>query len=136
MARFHAFAAMAAVLLCACVAPAQTQGTLPSPAAAAAPASSANTPAAPAAPGRTASMPHYRCDQGMEFDVRFADDTAVIDAGAQGKETLLRDAGGATPQQSVYSNERLRAEFGLGVTAKESMLHYTQPPRALHCVQQ
>jgi hypothetical protein len=134
MARFHAFAAMAAVLLCACVAPAQTQGTLPSPAAAAAPASSAA--AAPVAPLQTASIPHYRCDQGMEFDVRFADDTAVIDAGAQGKETLLRDAGGATPQQSVYSNDRLRAEFGLGVTARESMLHYAQPPRALHCLQQ
>jgi hypothetical protein len=130
MLRFQALAATAAVLLCACVAPAQTQGTLPSPAATA-PAASA-----PAAPVRTAEIPHYRCDQGIEFDVRFADDTAVIDAGAQGKETLLRDAGGATPQQSVYSNERLRAEFGLGMTAKESMLRYAQPPRALHCVQQ
>jgi hypothetical protein len=36
----------------------------------------------------------------------------------------------------VYSNERVRAEFGLGVTTKESVLHYAQPPRALHCVQQ
>jgi hypothetical protein len=134
MLRFLAFAAMAVVLLCACVAPAQTQGTLPSPAAAAPPAAPAAS--APPAPVRTAGVPHFRCDQGMEFDVRFADDTAVIDAGAQGKETLLRDAGGATPQQSVYSNERLRAEFGLGMTARESMLRYAQPPRALHCVEQ
>lgn len=88
------------------------------------------TPAA--APGTS----RYRCDQGVSFTVRFTDDTAVVDAGARGSEVLLRDAGGATPQQTVYSNARMRAEFGLGTTGREAMLRYASPPLAAHCVQE
>ena len=125
MARVLVSAALAAMLLGACAAVAPARG-------ADAPTASPGTAAA----ARGANVPHFRCDEGFEFDVRFGDDSAVLDAGAQGKETLLRDAGGATPQQSVYSNLRLRAEFGLGTTARESLLHYAAPPRDLHCVQQ
>ncbi|MDF2462571.1 MAG: hypothetical protein K0Q43_806 [Ramlibacter sp.] len=80
--------------------------------------------------------PRYRCDQGIAFTVRFTNDTAVVDAGQRGNEVLLRDAGGATPQQTVYSNSRMRAEFGLGTSGREAILRYASPPLAAHCVQE
>lgn len=92
-------------------------------------------PAAPAA--RTGADPlssHYRCDHDSDFTVRFADDTATLEAAPRGSEQLLRDAGGLTPQQTVYSNPRLRAEFGLGERGDEALLHYLSPPRDLRCV--
>ena len=83
-----------------------------------------------------AGTQRYRCDQGIAFTVRFAQDTAVVDAGQRGSDVLLRDAGGATPQQTVYSNSRMRAEFGLGASGREAMLRYAAPPLAAHCVQE
>src|SRR6185369_12441258 len=95
---------------------------------AAEPASSAE----PNTPG--ASLDHYRCDEGVEFTVRFADDSANIDAGPFGSDVLLRDAGGTTPQQTVYSNARMRAEFGLGASGREAILRYPLAPLVAHCV--
>ena len=93
--------------------------------------------AAASATVRAASdPPRYRCDQGIEFTVRFTDGTATVDAGSRGYDVLLRDAGGATPQQTVYSNARLRAEFGLGVSGREAIVRYAQPPLAAHCLQE
>jgi hypothetical protein len=90
------------------------------------------------APGPGASeramAPQYRCDQNMAFTVRFTNDSAVLDAGARGREVLLRDAGGVTPQQTVYSNPRLRAEFGLGAGGREAILRYLSPASVLNCV--
>ena len=77
--------------------------------------------------------PHFRCDHGIEFTVRFDDGTAQIDAGPQGSDTLLRDAGGVTPQQTVYSSTRVKAEFGLGDQGREAVLHYVSPPLEAHC---
>ena len=92
------------------------------------------TPATPASPA--ASLPRFRCEHDIEFTVRYADDTAVIDAGPRGREVLLRDAGGLTPQQSVFSNPRLRAEFGLGAGGKEAVLRYLAPaPLVAQCKQ-
>jgi len=86
-------------------------------------------------PSRPAeSRAHYRCEHGFEFTVRFVDDSAVLDAGSRGSDVLLRDAGGATPQQSVYSNLRMRAEFGLGASGREAILHYPMLPLVSHCV--
>ena len=128
-------AATVAACLCGCGAPPPLPVPPASPAAAPA-ALPAPTPAAAAsAPSHVAGLPHYRCDQGIEFSVRFADDTAVLDAGGRGNDVLLRDAGGATPQQTVYSNPRMRAEFGLGTSGREALLHYAQPPVTAHCRQ-
>ena len=91
-----------------------------------------------AAPALSASpavgLQRYRCDQNLEFSVRFMDDSAVIDAGARGNDVLLRDAGGVTPQQTVYSNPRLRAEFGLGAGGREAVLRYLAPQLVVNCV--
>lgn len=109
--------------------------------AASAPAALSAGPAAPASPSRparaadaAAGAPHYRCDNGTEFTVRFGDDSAIVDAGPRGREELPRDAGGATPEQTVYSNTRMRAEFGLGESGREALLRYAQPPQLAHCV--
>jgi hypothetical protein len=77
---------------------------------------------------------HYSCDQGIEFTVRFADDSAFIDRSNGDSEVVLRDAGGLTPQQSVYSNAHLRAEFGLGPAGREAKLRYLPQPEIAHCV--
>ena len=78
----------------------------------------------------------YRCEHDIEFTVRFVDDTATLDAGPRGAELLLRDAGGTTPRQTVYSNGRMRAEFGLGASGREAILRYALPPLVAHCVRQ
>lgn len=84
--------------------------------------------------GPAAALAHYRCEHGIEFTVRFVDDSAMLDAGPRGSDVLLRDAGGATPQQSVYGNPRMRAEFGLGASGREAILRYPLLPLVAHCV--
>ena len=74
----------------------------------------------------------YRCEQGLQFTVRFVNDTAVL-KGARGDDVLLRDAGGQG-EQTVYSNPRLRAEFGLGDGGRKAVLQYLQPPLVARCV--
>ena len=92
-------------------------------------------PVAPSAPSDPLArvLPHYRCDNGTEFTVNFGDDMAIVDAGNRGSELLRHDAGGVTPQQVVYSNQRLRAEFGLGGDGTEAVLHYFSPSLEMHC---
>lgn len=124
---------LAAGALCACTTAPPTQ-----PAPASRPAPVAPTAPAPPAPAATdgAALPHYRCEQGIEFTVRYSDGGALVDAGPRGREQLLRDAGGVTPQQTVYSNQRLRAELGLGPAGNEAILHYAAPPLQVRCVRQ
>lgn len=76
-------------------------------------------------PSAASSGPAYRCDQGLRFSVRFVNNTAVL-KGARGDDVLLRDAGGQGAQ-TVYSNARLRAEFGLGAGGREATLQYLPP---------
>ncbi|MGH6627694.1 MAG: hypothetical protein ACRECD_14345 [Burkholderiaceae bacterium] len=83
--------------------------------------------------GGRADLPLYRCEYGIEFTARFVDDTAVLDS-SRGYELLYRDAGGQGPQQSVYSNPRMKAEFGLGASAREAVLHYPLLPLVARCV--
>ena len=83
-------------------------------------------------PSPTSSTPVYRCEQGLQFTVRFVNDTAVL-KGARGDDVLLRDAGGQGAQ-TVYSNPRMRAEFGMGANGREAMLQYLQQPLTARCV--
>lgn len=75
----------------------------------------------------------YRCDQGTDFNVTFADDAAVL-TGSHGRQELLRDAGGLNAQQTVYSNAVMRAEFGLGRDGNQAVLRATKPPLVTRCV--
>ena len=83
------------------------------------------------APGTVAA---YRCPQAEGFNVTFGTDSAVL-TGPRGRQELLRDAGGLTPQQTVYSNADVRAEFGLGVDGREAVLRLAKPAAVLRCVQ-
>lgn len=90
--------------------------------AAAAPAVTAEPPAAAAPPG----VP-YHCEGELRIAVRVTGDAAQVSGLPQGQETLLRDAGGVTPEQSVWSNPRLRAEFGLGPDGRQALLQFLPP---------
>ena len=78
----------------------------------------------------------YRCDGGAGFSVRFGNGDAVVTNLTGGSQVLLRDAGGATPRQTVYSNEHLRVEFGLGESGREAILRDAGAAEAAHCVAQ
>ena len=85
--------------------------------------------------GLTGSRPSaqvYRCAQNLQFAVSFVNDTAVL-KGARGDDVLLRDAGGQGAQ-TVYTNPRMRAEFGLGSSGREALLQYVPPaPLVVRC---
>jgi hypothetical protein len=82
---------------------------------------------------KTAEADRYRCENDIAFTVRFAEDSAAINSN-RGSEVLYRDAGGLTPSQTVYSNPRMRAEFGLGTTGREAILRYLLQPLVVRCV--
>jgi hypothetical protein len=84
--------------------------------------------------GTLAQGPLYRCDNGAQWRVQFVGDTALISDASGQEEVLLRDAGGQGPQQAVFSNSTLRAQFGLGAEAREAALHYFAPPVAVRCL--
>ena len=75
----------------------------------------------------------YRCEQGIEFSVKFVDDSALIDS-SRGYNVLYRDAGGQGEGQTVYSNAMVRAEFGLGASGREAVLRYPLLPLVARCV--
>ena len=88
--------------------------------------------AACASPPERNEAQFYRCEAGVDFTVRFVDDSAVVNS-SRGHEVLHRDAGGLAPGQTVYANPRLRAEFGLGQTGREAVLRYPLVPVVLRC---
>ena len=75
----------------------------------------------------------YRCEQGIEFSVKFVDDSALIDS-SRGNDVLFRDAGGQGEGQTVYSNAVVRAEFGLGSGGREARLSFPLLPLVVRCV--
>ncbi len=115
--------AVAAMLLAACAAPA--------------PVPSMPTVGTDGPPAAEPGIIRLHCDDGLALRLRVLHDEVLVDGLPGGREVLLRDAGGVTPQQSVYANERVRAEFGLGAQASEAVVHLLQPqPRDLHCARE
>lgn len=82
--------------------------------------------------GTASTGQRYRCEQGIEFSVKFVDDSAVIDS-SRGYNVLFRDAGGQGEGQTVYSNAVVRAEFGLGAGGREARLLYPLLPLVVRC---
>ena len=107
----------------------------PAPPAEIAPPSAAPVPPPPQA-RPSAGVPRYRCDHDLAFTISYGEDTATLEIGPRGREVLLRDAGGVTPQQTVYSNDHLRAEFGLGAAGNEAVLRFAEPPLVAHCTRE
>jgi hypothetical protein len=89
--------------------------------------------AACASPGVPSGQQSWRCEHGIDFRVRFVDDSALLE-GPRTRELLFRDAGGQGPQQTVYSNAKMRAEFGLGANGREALLTYPALPLKARCV--
>ena len=82
--------------------------------------------------GSSPAGQRYRCEQGIEFSVKFVDDSALIDS-SRGNDVLFRDAGGQGEGQTVYSNAVVRAEFGLGSGGREARLSYPLLPLVVRC---
>lgn len=82
--------------------------------------------------GTGSAATRYRCEHGLDFSVRFVDDSALIGS-SRDSDVLFRDAGGQGPAQPVYSNTRMRAEFGLGPGGREALLHYPLLPLMARC---
>ena len=110
--------AVAVLLGGGCAAPAPAPVPLPG-AASPAPALPMPQPAAPVA-GR------FRCEGGAVLTLRASGDAVDVDGLGQ-PQVLLRDAGGVTPDQRVYTNAALRLELGLGPDASEAKLHRLEP---------
>ena len=85
-----------------------------------------------AGPATAPALPVYQCEHGITFTARFIDDTAILDS-ARGRDVLYRDAGGTSPTHVVYSNPRMKAEFGLGATGREAIVRYPLLPLAARC---
>jgi hypothetical protein len=83
--------------------------------------------------GNPSAGQRYRCEQGIEFRVKFVDDSALIDS-SRGYSVLFRDAGGQGAAQTVYSSAVVRAEFGLGAGGREARLSYPLLPLVARCV--
>jgi hypothetical protein len=90
-------------------------------------------PVPPPAPAPQPAGTRYHCDHDAAFTVEYGDDAATLAVTGRPREVLPRDAGGVTPRQTVYSSERVRAEFGLGPRGDEAVLRYAEPPLVLHC---
>jgi hypothetical protein len=94
--------------------------------------------------GSSGTGPVYRCEHGIAFTVKFADNTAVLSgartpngsSGAADQDVLLRDAGGQGAGQAFYSNPRMRAEFGLGASGREAILRYPLLPLVARCARE
>jgi len=135
------FAVLTAAVLCGCAA----RSAAAAPATTAGPGTAASAPQRPDVPaqpptaqaGSGPARPwNYRCDGGLEFNVHFGDGVATVDGAPGGSQVLLRDAGGATPQQTVYSNEHMRVEFGLGEAGREAIVREAGAADGVHCIAQ
>lgn len=84
-------------------------------------------PASAAAKDGAGPIP-LRCANGLTLSLRPLEDMVRLEGLPEGPEILLRDAGGVTPQHSVFANARWRAEFGVGPAARGAVLHPLQPP--------
>jgi hypothetical protein len=78
------------------------------------------------------SLPHYRCENDISFSVKFVENSAIVES-SRGYDVLYRDAGGLTQQQEVFSNPRMRAEFGLGPSGREAIVRYPLLPLVARC---
>lgn len=87
----------------------------------------------PPRPAETIGTP-FVCDDGLTVHVRFGEGSVTLFGLPEGDQVLLRDAGGVTPEETVWSNERLRAQFGLPPSGQGAVLHVLEPqPSTLHC---
>ena len=98
------------------------------------PADPGSPPAPPEPPPVSASAPAvYRCDDGSSFRVQEQADVLVLDGLDGGPHRLERDAGGLTPEQSVWSGPHLRVEFGVGPQGRQAVVQVLQSQRLVAC---
>lgn len=124
--------ALASLVLAGCAAGVPPRAIEPVPAPQA--PASRPVPQPPEAAAMDGQVLQLRCDDGSVVRVRFEGDSALLEGLPSGPQELLRDAGGVTPINTVWSNRHLRAEFGIGDDGRHVLLHPIEPAGAtLHC---
>jgi len=119
---------LAIVLLLGACASAPPPAAAPAP-----PARAAPPPEVPKPEAAKPQPPHYRCEGGLEFDVRFGDSSVELVFKSREPETLLRDAGGTSPEHKVYSNTKAKAEFGLDPEGRGAQVNFADPALSARC---
>ena len=108
--------------------------------------SPASTPAEPAAPAIApdpapvaeppSSSPFtasYDCGDGTRLRVLPQGDVLVVEELPGGPYRLGRDAGGFTPEHTVWSGPQLRVELGLGLKGDVALVQSLYPPHTVEC---
>jgi hypothetical protein len=91
-------------------------------------------------PAPTAPLPFYRCEYGLEFTAKFSGDSVVLDS-SRGYDVLYRSGKNANPDlaasakthPNIYSNQRMSAEFKLGVLERDAIVRYPLLPLTARC---
>lgn len=124
-----AFAASALVAGCATRLP-QTPPPEPQPPAVAPDPVSAP---APEPPPSSPDAGIYECGDGTRLRVQPQGDVLVVEDLPGGPYRLGRDAGGFTPEHTVWSGPQLRVELGLGPKGEVALVQSLYPPHTVEC---
>jgi hypothetical protein len=122
---------MAAALVAGC---ATRPMPAPDPVPAPAPPAAAPDPApAPAPPPSSPDTASYECGDGTRLRVLPQGDVLVVEELPGGPYRLGRDAGGFTPEHTVWSGPQLRVELGLGPKGEVALVQSLYPPQTVEC---
>ena len=84
---------------------------------------------APPSPATTS----YECGDGTRLRVLPQGDVLVVEELPGGPYRLGRDAGGFTPEHTVWSGPQLRVELGLGPKGDVALVQSLYPPHTVEC---
>ena len=104
----------------------------PDPVPAPPPVAAEPAPAAAPPPSLTDSA-SYECGDGTRLRVQPQGDVLVVEDVPGGPYRLGRDAGGFTPEHTVWSGPQLRVELGLGPKADVALVQSLYPPHTVEC---
>lgn len=126
------FAIFMAALLAGC---ATRPAPEPIPAPEPAPAPVVAPDPAPIAEPASPSLPttSYECGDGTRLRVLPQGDVLVVEELPGGPYRLGRDAGGFTPEHTVWSGPQMRVELGLGPKGDVALVQSLYPPHTVEC---
>lgn len=124
--------ASASVLIAGCAAR-PVEPAVVAPAADAAAHAPASDAAAAVAPPSSPAAASYECADGTRLRVQPEGDVLVVEGPPGGPFHLGRDAGGFTPEQTVWSGPQLRVELGLGTGGDRALVQSLYPPHTVEC---
>lgn len=124
----------AAALMAGCaIRPVAGPPPAPAPAPAAPTVAPDPAPAVAEPPPSSPSTASYDCTDGTRLRVLPQGDVLVVEDLPGGPYRLGRDAGGFTPEHTVWSGPQLRVELGLGARGDVALVQSLYPPQTVEC---